>query len=107
MVYQFMSEHRNEYTIREMSRVIGVSCSAYYKWTKQDVSEGWREADAELEELIRRIQEQHHYRYGSLRVREALRRDQGKQVSRKKVARGRRENGLNARGGRTEMGVRH
>ncbi|MDR2740886.1 MAG: transposase [Treponema sp.] len=34
-------------------------------------------------DLIRRIQEQHHYQYGSPRVMETLRRDWGKQVSRK------------------------
>jgi transposase InsO family protein len=55
-----------------------------------------KEGDGELIDLIRRIQEQHHYRYGSPRVRETLRRDYGKQVSRKKVARLMREHGLNA-----------
>ncbi|MDR2740868.1 MAG: IS3 family transposase [Treponema sp.] len=47
---------------------------------------GRKRADGELAELIRRIQEQHHYRYGSPRVRETLHRDRGKQVSRKKAA---------------------
>jgi transposase InsO family protein len=50
--------------------------------------------------LIRRIQEQYHYRYGSLREREAPRRDYGKRESRKKVARLMRENGLNTLGRR-------
>jgi transposase InsO family protein len=100
MVYRFMSEHREEYTIREMAGVLGVSSSAYYKWAKKEASGGRKEGDGELVDLIRRIQEQHHYRYGSPRVRETLRRDFGKQVSRKKVARLMRENGLNARGRR-------
>jgi transposase InsO family protein len=39
----------------------------------------------------------HHFRYGSPRVRETLRQDYGKRVSRKKVAALMRENGLNAR----------
>ncbi|MDR3174136.1 MAG: IS3 family transposase [Treponema sp.] len=51
----------------------------------------------ELVDLIRRIQEKHHYRYGSPRVREELRSKYRKRVSRKKVARLMRENGLNAR----------
>jgi putative transposase len=57
-----------------------------------------KEGDGELVDLIRRIQEQHHYRYGSPRMRETLRRDYGRQVSRKKAARLMRENGLNAKG---------
>jgi transposase InsO family protein len=97
MVYRFMSEHRDEYTIREMAGVFGVSSSAYYKWVKKGVFGGRKEADAELVELNRRIQGQHHSRYGSPRVREALRRDYGRRVSRKKVARLMRENGLNAK----------
>jgi transposase InsO family protein len=79
------------------SRIFGVSCSAYYQWAKKGVSGGRKKADAELVDLIRRRQEQHHYRYGSPRVRETLRRDYGRRVSRKKVARLMRENGLNAR----------
>ena len=42
MVYLFMSEHRDEYTIREMAEVFGVSSSAYYKWAKNKVSGGGR-----------------------------------------------------------------
>jgi hypothetical protein len=40
-----------------------------------------KEGDGELIDLIRRIQERHHYRYGSPRVRETLRRDYGMRVS--------------------------
>jgi hypothetical protein len=40
MVYQFMSEHRNEYTIREMTGVFGVSNSACYKRVKKGASGG-------------------------------------------------------------------
>jgi transposase InsO family protein len=93
-----MSEHRDEYTIREMAGVLGVSSSAYYKWAKKGEAGVRKEGDGELADLIVRIQEQHHYRYGSPRVREALRRDYGKRASGKKVARVMRENGLNARG---------
>ncbi|MDR2796499.1 MAG: IS3 family transposase, partial [Spirochaetaceae bacterium] len=84
MVSRFMSEHRDDYTIREMAGNFGVSCGAYYKWARKEESGGKKEADRELIDLIRRIQEQHHYRYGSPRVRETLRRDYGRQISRKK-----------------------
>ncbi|MDR2071544.1 MAG: IS3 family transposase [Treponema sp.] len=73
-----------------------MSCSAYY-WAKYGVSVRRSEADAGLVDLIRRIQERRHYRYGSPRVREALRAEYGRRVSRKKAARLMRENGLNAR----------
>jgi transposase InsO family protein len=50
-----------------------------------------------LVELIRKIQEKHHYRYGISRVKEELKHSYGKRVSAKKAARLMRENGLNAR----------
>jgi transposase InsO family protein len=83
-----------------MAELFGVSCSAYYRWAKYGLSSRRGEADMELTALIRQIQERHHYRYGSPRVREELRNSYGKRVSLKKVARLMRENGLNARGRR-------
>jgi transposase InsO family protein len=100
MVYQFMQEHKDQYSIREMAALFGVSSSAYYKWAKKGNSSRPEEEDAELVRIIREIVEKHHYRYGSPRVKETLRRDYGKQVSRKKVARLMREHGLNTRGRR-------
>jgi transposase InsO family protein len=100
MACRFMSEHRDEHTIREMAELFGVSCSAYYQRAKNGASGGRREADAEMAELIRRIQAQRHYWHGGPRAREALRRGYGKRISRKKAAALTRENGLNARGRR-------
>jgi transposase InsO family protein len=97
MAYRFMQAHQDQYTIREMAGVFGVSRSASYRWTRDGVSEGRRKADADLVHLIREIATRHHQRYGILRVREELRRVYGKRVSRKKVARLMREHGLNAR----------
>jgi transposase InsO family protein len=92
-----MRENHDRYTIREMAGLFGVSCSAYYRWVKYGVSERRRETDTELVDLIRRIQERHHYRYGSPRVKEELKNSYGKRASLKKVAHLMRENGLNAR----------
>jgi transposase InsO family protein len=97
MVYQFMQEHKNQYSMREMTNVFGVSSSVYYRWAKQGVSGKRSGRDAELLALIREIVYKHHFRYGSPRVREALRQDYGKRVSLKRTARLLRENGLNAR----------
>jgi transposase InsO family protein len=52
--------------------------------------------DAELIRLIKEIVEEHHYRYGSPRVRAELLKKYGKSVSVKKVAHLMRENNLNA-----------
>jgi transposase InsO family protein len=97
MVYRFMSENRGRYTVREMAKLFGVSCSAYYRWAKYGVSGKRKEEEEKLVDLIRKIQENHHYRYGSPRVREELRNSYGKRLSLKKVARLMRENGLNAK----------
>jgi transposase InsO family protein len=96
MAYRFIQENQDRYTVREMAELFGVSCSAYYRWVKYGVSQRRSKADAELVDLIRKIQKKHHYRYGSPRVREELRNSYGKRVSLKKVARLMRENGLNA-----------
>jgi len=97
MAYRFMQANRGKHTIREMAGLLGVSRSAYYQWARNGVSPRRREADAELVRLIREIAAKHHRRYGSPRVRQALRDDYGKRVSLKKVARLMRENNLNAR----------
>jgi len=97
MVYEFMKANKNEYTIKEMAELLGVSRSAYYRWIKHGVSNRQEEADEELLRLIREIVKRHHNRYGSPRVRRELRLLYGKQISRKKVARLMRENNLNAR----------
>jgi transposase InsO family protein len=105
MVYRFIQENQDRFTVREMAALFGVSCSAYYKWAKYGVSQRRREADACLADLIRRIQEKHHYRYGIPRVKEELKHNYGKRVSARKVARLMRENGLNARGRRKFIGT--
>jgi transposase InsO family protein len=80
-----------------MAGLLGVSCGAYYQWAKYGLSDRRAKADAALVELIRKIVMHHHYRYGSPRVREELRRKYTVRVSLKRVARLMRENGLNAR----------
>jgi hypothetical protein len=95
--FRFMKENRERYTISEMAGVLGVTTGAYYYWTRNEASQWKNQADAELLRLIREIVITHERRYGSTRVWETLRRDYGKQVSQKKVARMMRENGLNSR----------
>ena len=97
MAYQFMQTNQNCYTIKEMAKLFGVSRNAYYRWNKEGVSNLRQIADRELLRLILEIVSKHHRRYGIPRVHQELREVYGKHVSRKKIARIMRENGLNAR----------
>ena len=96
MAYQFLKANKDKYTIKEMTGLLGVSRSAYYKWARGGISLRRKEADAEILCLIRQIVTEHHQRYGSPRVRQELIK-RGICISIKKVARLMRENGLNAR----------
>ena len=92
-----MKANQGRYTIKEMTGLFGVSRSGYYKWNRNGVSQRRKEADRELVRLIRQVVVNHHWRYGSPRVRWELRNIYGKRVSLKKVAQLMRENDLNAR----------
>ena len=65
--------------MRETAGLFGVGSGACSKGAKPQGGSSRREAeDAEPVRLIRETVEQHHYRYGSPRVRGALRREAGK-----------------------------
>jgi transposase InsO family protein len=97
MAYQFIHENKGEFAVKEMAALLGVSREAYYQWVRRGCPDGQPKADEEILELIKKIVEDHCRRYGILRVRKELLNKYGKRVSRKKVARIMRENGLNAR----------
>jgi excisionase family DNA binding protein len=97
MAYQFIKANKDRYTVKEMAALLGVSRSAYYRWVHHGASQRRKTEDAELIRLIREIVTTHQRRYGSPRVRRALRDTYGKRVSIKKAARLMREHGLNAR----------
>jgi transposase InsO family protein len=78
-----------------MCRVLGVSTSGYHAWRTRGISKRQRD-DAELGRSIRGIFAKHKGAYGSPRVRMALLHE-GRQVSRKRVARLMRQRGLTAR----------
>src|SRR5258708_11210319 len=81
---------------RECCEALRVSRSGYYQWKKAEPSQRERE-EAELVEQIRRVFAGNKGRYGSPRVREALRQD-GIECGENRVARLMRENELAARG---------
>jgi putative transposase len=84
-----------EYGIKECCEALRVSRSGYYQWKKAKPSQRERE-EAELVEQIKEVFEANKGRYGSPRVRQALRQD-GIECGENRVARLMRENELAAR----------
>ena len=82
------------YPIIMMCRVLGVSRSRYYEWSKNRRSRRAQE-DKELLVKIREIYWQSDGEYGSPRIHKALK-DMGYSVSRKRVARIMKDNGIAA-----------
>lgn len=95
MSYQFIAEHRHEYSITLMCRVLEVSVSGYYAWHKRSPSQHSRE-DARLAEQVRSAFQANRGVYGSPRVHAELQ-AQGISCGRKRVARLMRQQGLTAR----------
>ncbi len=95
MKYQFIAEHRWEYPITTMCRVLEVSASGYYAWRKREPSQHAR-SDAELAEQVKAAFQANRGRYGSPRVHAELR-AQGVCCARKRVARLMREQALFAK----------
>ena len=80
-----MKQHQAEFPISAMCRVLGVSTSGYYAWSKRGPSDRAKR-DAELTEKIRYYHERSRGTYGSPRIHEDLK-DEGIAVGRKRVAR--------------------
>jgi len=97
--YQFIEEHRDEYPVTLMCRILEVTRSGYYKWRKQPLSA--REmADLILLKHIRDIFEQSRETYGSYRIHAELA-EQGIRCGRKRVARLMRADNLRPKTART------
>jgi putative transposase len=98
MRFHFIDEHRAEFPVRLMCRVLDVSRSGYYAWRKRPPSA--REmANQKLLEEIKAVHKQSRGRYGSPRIYEALLR-LAIRCSRKRVARLMRQHGIRAKGRR-------
>jgi len=91
--YQFIEEHREQYPVRLMCRVLDIARSGYYAWRKQPLS-ARKMADLLLLMHIRDIFEQSRQQtYGSYRIHATLV-EQGLRCGRKRVARLMREDEL-------------
>jgi putative transposase len=95
MKYRFMADHRREHRVEKMAANLGVTRSGYYAWLRREKSPRQR-TDERLGDLIKAIQQEVKYRYGSPRMTRELRR-RGRQVGHNRVARLMREGQLGAR----------
>ena len=85
MRFQFVEDHRGEFSVIQMCRVLDVSPSGYYAWRGRPPSA--REmANRELLDKIEAVFEESDQTYGSPRVYQALK-AQGVAVSKNRVAR--------------------
>lgn len=93
--YAFMREHRQEFRLSAMCRALEVSAAGYYAWRARQPSA----REKENERLVERIKAAHaasRGNYGSPKLHRCLRRD-GERVSRKRVARLMKEQGMRAK----------
>lgn len=85
MKYQFITDHREEFEITVMCRVLAVSRSGYYAWRKRPTS-ARKMADQELSQQIKEIHQQSRQTYGSPRIQAELA-ENGVNCGQKRVAR--------------------
>lgn len=95
MKYQFIEQHKQDFPVVVMCRVLAVSESGYYAWRKRLPCQRCRE-DAQLSQEIHQVFERHQGRYGSPRIYRELK-DGGRKIARKRVARLMREADMSAR----------
>lgn len=92
MAYRFVEREKASFPVATMCRVLEVSASGFWAWSKRPPSVRAR-SDAELTERIREIHKASRGTYGMPRIHAELR-DTGTRCSRKRVARLMREDGL-------------
>jgi putative transposase len=93
--YQFIKAHRERYRVERMCAALDVSSSGFYEWVKRPESA----RSGENRRLLKRIQAIHRdadENYGAYKTWRALR-SAGERCGRHRVARLRRENGIEAK----------
>jgi len=92
MRYQFIQEHRGQFRMTVLLRVLGVSASAFYQWQKRPVSQRARHKQLLVAQICE-LFEQSKGRYGSPRIYRDLQ-ALGIRCSQKRVARLMKEQNL-------------
>jgi putative transposase len=94
----FIEQWRAQYPLNTLCRVLEVSTSAYYSWQRRPLADHHVQ-DALLEQRIRELHQASKGRYGTPRLQAGLRAE-GQRVSRQRISRLMRRNGLRAKGPR-------
>jgi putative transposase len=102
--FAFIAEHAAEYPVKTMCRVLEVSRAGYYVWKGRAGVARQSRGELKLRVHVRAVFRKSRGTYGSPRVHRDLR-DEGVRVSRKRVERVMREEGLCARPRRRFRGV--
>ena len=88
-------DHRKEFSVERMAKVLDVSTSGYYGWFSRPES-GREQERLLLDVLVKAAYEASRCRYGSLKISRALA-EQGKQYRRNRVADSMRRQGLRSK----------
>lgn len=96
MIYQFIKDHRSEYCVGRMCRVLEVSTSAYYNWLKKKPSQRDLHRARLLKEIRRINNNKKTESYGSPRMTTELK-SRGLRCNESQVAKLMRENGIRAK----------
>jgi putative transposase len=95
MKFAFIKDHKPEFPVVDMCRVLEVSRSGFYRWAKEPVGKRARRRD-ELGAAIARVHKANRGVYGSPRVHAALV-EEGREVCRNTVAKVMKQRGIQAR----------
>lgn len=92
MKYAFIQEHEAVFSVSRMCRVFNVSRSGFYDWLSRPES-ARKQADRQLTEDIKQVFEDSRQTYGTRRIQDDLD-QQGQRVSRARIGRLMRQEGL-------------
>lgn len=95
MKYEFVKEHRKEFRVERMCSALGLSRSGFYAWLQGRTSHRRCENDRLLR-AIKTVHAASKDNYGAVKTWEVLR-SQGERCGRHRIARIRRENGIEAK----------
>ena len=90
-----MKENKNVFSVTTLCEVMKLSTSSYYRWLHKPISKR-QQNDADLDQAIIQIFNDHKSRYGSVRIYDTLK-DNGWQVTQSRVSKRMRILGLQAK----------
>ena len=93
--FRFIKDHRKEFSVERMAKLLDVSTSGYYGWFSRPES-GREQERLLLDVLVKAAYEASRGRYGSLKISRALA-EQGRQYRRNRVADSMRRQGLRSK----------